>query len=128
MKLNKYQYAWIKKLKSGTTRKAKQTLFKSNRSCCLGVALEVCGLDKKKDFLGKTDLNSTETFKVLKLKSEEGFIDMNHVSEKWKNKIKDYNMLAGIFSLAGLNDETTMSHVEIGKFIDENREAVFKNE
>jgi hypothetical protein len=42
MRLNKYQRAWIAKLKSGTTKKAKMTLnHKNGCMCCLGVGIKV---------------------------------------------------------------------------------------
>jgi hypothetical protein len=120
MKLNKYQKAWIKKLQSGTTRKAKGQLFKSNRACCLGVALQTCGLDEKKFFIFETTLSGSETMSALNLRGEEGEFLYHKVSDKWKKIIGTEHG-----NLAGLNDNTKLSHVDIGNFINENREAVF---
>lgn len=117
---------WIKKLQSGTTRKAKGQLFKSNRACCLGVALSECNLDKKSDFIKAKSLLDTRILKFLNLRNEDGKIISERVKPKWRKllstMVKDGNT---VYSLAWINDKTTMSHVDIGNFINENREAVF---
>lgn len=131
MRLNKYQKKWIDKLLSGTTRKAKGQLFKHGRMCCLGVAAKECGLDKKHTINCKFNLAHTETLKALKLYDCNGFIFIKNVSKKWIKKLKLYpdlqdQILNKKIALVSLNDDTNMSHVEIGKFINENRKAVFK--
>lgn len=125
MKLNKFQYAWIKKLKSGTTRKTTGQLRKSNCFCCLGVGIKSCE--------PKTSINDYDG-------TLEGFVDVKNnlnidnvgtiltskISDKWKKKLKDSKITwYEAISLTVLNDETDMTHIDIGKFIDENREAVF---
>lgn len=117
-RLNKLQYAWIKKLKSGTTRKGTRVLRRSNTFCCLGVGAKVCNPKKPVDSIS---FLPDEFVTALGLKSDLGEFDPNKVSDKWLTKIRYFN------TLAELNDETSMSHIEIGKFIDENREAVFTN-
>lgn len=127
MRLNKYQKAWINKLISGTTRKAKGRLFKSNRACCLGVGLQVCGVDKKSDHIEDGSLIDCRlTTDALKI-NYEGTINLNLVSKKWKKQIleeTDFSDSDGL-SLAALNDYSNWSHVKIGQFINENRKAVF---
>lgn len=129
MRLNKYQKAWIAKLKSGETKKAKATLNHKNGSmCCLGVGIKVCGLEpmpptnltkRPSEVLNDEDLTYfPETLQALGLKIG-GAFDLYKVKKKWL-PIIDY-----CETLVGLNDNTTMSHVQIGQFIDENREAVF---
>lgn len=126
MKLNKYQLAWIKKLMSGTTRKAKNQLFKSNRACCLGVGLQVCGLDKKSDHINDGGLAECNLTKEALGIDEEGTFLIESISKKWKEEMFKENIPStNGYSLAGLNDYTNWSHVKIGKFINENRKALF---
>lgn len=127
MKLNQYQYAWIRKLVSGTTRKAKGRLFKSNRACCLGVGLMMCGLDGKKDHINHSDLfDCQSTIDALRLSDSEGSINKKEISSKWKLYLEEKGVnFDDYVTLATLNDSTNMSHTEIGNFINENRKAVF---
>lgn len=124
MKLNKYQKAWIDRLKSGKTRKAKKELADGKgRNCCLGVAINVCKLEKMKRSKDRDSEDLTDfpqTLKALNLNDHLGAIKSSKLNKKWKTRI-EFN------SLVSLNDHTDMSHKEIGEFIDQNREAVFKS-
>jgi len=140
LKLNKYQRAWIKALKSGETRKAVGAMIKSSGAmCCLGVAIKtmqplslklcesqnVCTLDK---------LYFPDVYKNLSLRDGEGAFVMGVVKPKWI-KIIDETTIPQYLgengrprSLTQLNDHTSLTHVQIGEFIDQNREAVFLEE
>lgn len=126
MKLNKYQKAWIEKLLSGTTRKAKGKLFKSNRMCCLGVAESVCKFHGRQ-FLDKLGGLTEETMKELKLRDSLGSFLLINLSKKWKNILLKHEINANSLSLAWVNDTTTLSHVQLGQMINENRKAFFKS-
>lgn len=141
MKLNKYQYAWIRKLKSGETIKAKERLFGRTKkhNCCLGVGARVCNeLEPSAEELhirchsNYGTLNGfRETMDRLNLRDDCGTTDWKKVSMKWQRKIeKRFTSSSGygwhsMTALADINDFTDLSHREIGCFIDENREAVF---
>lgn len=136
MKLNKYQRTWIKKLKSGTTKKAVGALAKNGGSkCCLGVGIatmsplswkvceaeEVCTLEYRR---------FPSEYRHLSINGEYGKFDIDKVKPKWRKIIEDSTLkneddLGYLYSLAGLNDLTSMTHAQIGEFIDQNREAVF---
>ena len=133
-RLNKYQKLWIDTLLSGKTRKCKDSLssLDGKSNCCLGVAIKVCGLEKlpslterSKSYLSENCSEETLkdfplTYKALKLKDESGFF-----SKESLKGITDDD-LPIMSDLTSLNDDTKMTHAEIGKFINENREAVFK--
>lgn len=133
IRLNKFQKAWVDRLLSGKTRKCKLQLADGEgRNCCLGVAANVCKLE---DIRGTDheheDLSCfVETMSVLKIKKN-GEYDESKVSEVWKEKLNDYYQKCEVRyfeidpSLMSLNDNTNMTHKEIGQFINENREAVF---
>ena len=133
MRLNKYQYAWIRRLKSGKTRKCKNELNDGKGSfCCLGVGINSCKLEK---ISSRTIFDRSEcldgheypqTYDKLNLKSEDGKFDWDKVSDKWKDILKEKGISKQQNFLIYLNDDTNMSHKTIGQFIDENREAVFK--
>lgn len=128
MRLNKYQKAWIAKLKSGETKKAKMMLNHRNGCmCCLGVGIKVCRLEpmpstgnnRPVGVVNDEDLTYfPETLRALGLKIG-GAFDITKVKKKWLPMIDDCE------TLVSLNDTTKMSHAQIGQFIDENREAVF---
>jgi len=126
VRLNKYQKAWIARLKSGKTRKAKYTLADGKGgNCCLGVAINACKLEKmpplESKLRGDEDLTRLpKTLKALNLNDPTGRIDLSKINPIWDEKIM-------CDSLIGLNDYTEMPHKEIGEFIDQNREAVFKS-
>ena len=139
MRLNKYQRAWIKALKSGETRKAVGAMIKRGGAlCCLGVGVKTIGTLSLKvcreNDVCTLDRNFFPTeYANLNLNGEYGKIDTSKLSKKTiaalsvlKKKNKDYVDDQSFFSLAGLNDYTKMTHVDIGNFIDKNREAVFK--
>lgn len=135
MELNEYQQKWIDTLQSGKTQKHRGTLKNSMQEayCCLGIGVCICE--------PKTKIKSTEsalelrpkTLEKLRLKSVGGQVQLNKVSKKWMNKIlKRFKMQNLRFlELTELNDgidneeQTSFSHQEIGKFIEENPEAVF---
>ena len=132
MKLNTFQKLWVDTLKSGKTRKMKDQMNSKNQSmCCLGVAVKVCELESlpsRKDerefsfglVLENEDLRDfPKTKKALKIHYN-GKFKLSAISPKWRKRI-------GVWSnLAELNDNTKLSHKEIGEFIDENRKAVFR--
>lgn len=120
MRLNKYQKAWIARLKSGKTRKAIGRLADGKGgNCCLGVGINTCKLEKMKPVGNSDDEDLTDypkTLAALKLNSPGGAIDYS--------KLKTWAFFG---TLVSINDLTNMSHKEIGEFIDQNREAVFKS-
>lgn len=128
MRLNKYQRAWIAMLKSGETKKARRMLNNKNGCmCCLGVGIKACGLEpmpstgnnRPPEVVNDEDLTFfPETLQALGLKIG-GAFDVSKVKKKWLPMIDDCE------TLVSLNDNTKMSHAQIGQFIDENREAVF---
>lgn len=126
MRLNKYQKAWIARLKSGKTRKAKATLADGKgRNCCLGVAINTCKLEKmpppESELREDEDLSCfPKTLKALRLNDSSGTIKLSNVKLEWLDKISGS-------SLIEINDNTEMSHKEIGEFIDQNRKAVFES-
>lgn len=136
MKLNKYQRAWIKKLKSGTTKKAIGALAKNGGSkCCLGVGIatmrplswKVCEAQEVYTLQHK---RFPYEYRNLSINGEYGELDINKIKPKWRKIIEDSILkneddLSYLYSLAGLNDLTSMTHAQIGEFIDQNREAVF---
>ena len=133
MRLNKFQKAWVDRLLSGKTRKCKLQLADGEgRNCCLGVAANVCKLETIKGTNhDNEDLKSFEkTLAALKIHFN-GLYDEDKISELWKEKLKDYYQKCEdqhfeiCPSLMSLNDNTNMTHKEIGQFINENREAVF---
>jgi hypothetical protein len=141
LKLNKHQRAWIKALKSGETRKAVGAMVKRGGSmCCLGVAVKTIGtlslkVCRDNDVCTLDPSFFPTEYANLNLNGEYGKIDTSRLSKKTiaalsalKKKNKDYVDDQSFFSLAGLNDCTKMSHVDIGNFIDKNREAVFLGE
>jgi len=128
MRLNKYQKAWIAKLKSGETKKAKTTLnHKNGCMCCLGVGIKICGLEpmpstnltkRPLEVINDEDITHfPKTRSALNLKIG-GAFDISRVKKKWLPIIDDCE------TLVGLNDCTSMSDAQIGQFIEENREAV----
>lgn len=125
MRLNKFQRRWINKLKSGTTRKAKNTLLQEGGSkCCLGVAISECGLEELKLGHIAVDIDSSHfpnTAAILRLQTSSGSYNPKLVKGKWAkdSRVKTY------CSLMSLNDDTNMTHKEIGEFIDANRELIF---
>lgn len=136
MKLNKWQYAWIKKLKSGKTRKTREKLESTEGGsyCCLGIGAMIC---EESNPHWRNDDNlfyCCDTLERLALRDEDGKIEWNLVSEKWKKILLEKGLMRtnSVLSLAGLNDGiwpakgiNGLTHKEIGQFIDENREAVF---
>lgn len=132
-RLNQYQYAWIRKLKSGTTRKCRGKLISKNSSryCCLGVGAAICE-DSRSHWREDVNLiDCRRTVNELCLHSVCGRIITRHVSDKWKRILDRHGIITDSSHLAveltQLNDDTHMSHKEIGRFIDENRKAVFTN-
>lgn len=131
MRLNKYQKLWIDRLKSGKTRKCQDELADGKGgNCCLGVAINVCGLEKMKPTGHRESENlddAPKTMEALKIEADGGF-DLDKLAPKWIERIEELNssMYPALDSLILLNDETSMTHKEIGQFIDENREAVFR--
>jgi hypothetical protein len=131
MRLNKYQKAWIKRLMSGRSRKYKRLLFGSypESNCCLGVAARVCkhmGLcEINADTLYPTNLDDVnlKIKQTLKI-NRHGKINEKLIKPKWIKFFKDRN-IDYFGNLINLNDDTNMSHREIGRFINENREAIF---
>lgn len=133
MRLNKFQKAWVDRLLSGKTRKCKLELADGNgRNCCLGVAVNICKLER----IASTDHSDEnlsyfiETMSALGV-GKNGEYDESKVSEPWKEKLNNYYQKCEDrhfeidSSLMSLNDNTNMTHKEIGQFINENREAVF---
>lgn len=138
MKLNKFQLAWINRLKSGKTKKSKGELIQNGGSmCCLGVAIKtmqplslkmcqdnnICTLDMK---------HFPEVYKNLCLRSDEGVLHVKMITPKWIKIIEEATDPAtfltsgtSLYSLTLINDNTSLTHVQIGEFIDQNREAVF---
>lgn len=122
-RLNKAQYKWIAELKSGKTKKHEGELANGHGGfCCLGVAAKLHGL-KTCNLKGEDDLEDFQEVKrSLLLRSEVGDFDIMKVSKTlstYTNKGRvDVNCLA-------LMNDHGWTHVEIGKFIDENRDAVF---
>jgi hypothetical protein len=121
MELTHIQRRWIERLKSGDKVKWKKLLREPNGGpgrCCLGVARDLMALDvvcREGDviLLGKEA-------KRLGLRSGDGefseVVLIETCSGPWKCR-----------TLAELNDETEMTHVEIGEWIDKNRRLVFVN-
>jgi hypothetical protein len=133
MRLNKFQKAWIDRLMSGKTRKCKMELADGRgRNCCLGVAVNVCKLERiaTTDHTDENLARFEETLSALKIEKD-GTFDTNKVSDEWIEKIAKYysqceeHLFEATDSLISLNDNTNMTHKEIGQFINENREAVF---
>lgn len=137
MKLNKYQRAWIKKLKSGTTKKAVGELIKNGGSmCCLGVgirsmqplSLKMC---QKTSVCTLEERYFPQVYANLSLRSSEGIFDVDKVMPKWIKIIdratdpQRIGEAGSPRSLTELNDYTSLTHAQIGEFIDQNREAVF---
>lgn len=127
MRLNKFQRAWIAKLKSGTSRKFKGALRDPERGayCCLGVACHLAGEPMHPDdvcLFGHPDVMNK-----LKLNSSMGQIDIDKVKPQWRSMLDltDHTGNKAEYSLASLNDYGQISHQKIGEFIDANREAVF---
>ncbi len=125
MRLNKFQREWIKKLRSGKTRKCVGDLANSSGGyCCLGVACRMADIPVIVLRYGDGSLSKMETVQEdLRLKSDVGRIDLSLVKPEWLERFKE----SGVDSLATMNDckSPRFTHEEIGKFIDENREAVF---
>jgi hypothetical protein len=92
--------------------------------CCLGVAVKVCGIEElpnrnEVEGLHNEDLDDFKlTGKAIGV-SGAGNIKKEYVKKKWLERIEPHT------SLVSLNDNSDMTHVEIGQFIDENRKAVF---
>ena len=130
MRLNKYQKLWIDTLKSGKTRKLKGAMNTTNQCmCCLGVAVKICGLEslpnrKKEGCLENEDLNDFPTTGAAMGIEGEGPIKMDLIKPKWRKKIEGI-VSGSTYCLVTLNDNSDMTHQEIGQFIDENRSAVF---
>ena len=129
MRLNKYQKAWIARLKSGKTRKCINALNDGEgRHCCLGVAINTCKLERIERISSRSleDLyDYKKTLESLNLRDGEGHFLVDKISEKWKQVLENQESKEGLDSLIRLNDYTKLSHRQIGEFIDENREAVF---
>lgn len=132
MKLNEYQQAWIDRLMSGKTRKCRLELSDGKGNCCLGVAIKVCKLETIRN-TPHQDENLRpfkQTKKALNLEKA-GTFKKSKLSKKWLKKLeekyknKNHAFLQKNSTLIDLNDIIDMSHKEIGKFINENREAVF---
>jgi hypothetical protein len=123
-RLNKTQREWIAKLKSGKTKKATEQLADGEgRFCCLGVGARVCGVPTKK-MKGLADLEEfPEVMAKLGLRSDSGHIDSSKIVESIEGFSKTTNVYG--YRLASLNDNG-WTHVEIGNFIDANRDAVFR--
>lgn len=131
MRLNKFQKAWIAKLKSGKSRKFKGALRDPERGayCCLGVA---CKLAEDTISLYDLDLSNHNLVKNgLKLSSDQGDINIDKVKPEWLYLFEYVNSSIIKFdnrrTLAELNDHGQVSHKKIGEFIDANRNAVFKS-
>ncbi len=137
VRLNKFQLAWIKKLKSGTTRKAKGELIKNGGSmCCLGVAIKTMQplslkLCENAHVTSLDKMFFPDVYKNLSLRDAQGGFEEDIVKPKWIRIIDEatvpnhVGVMARPRSLAQLNDNTSLTHVQIGEFIDQNREAVF---
>jgi hypothetical protein len=131
MRLNKYQKAWIKRLMSGRSRKYKGLLFGSysESNCCLGVAARVCvnmnlcKMEEKISHPNNLDDVNLKIKQTLKI-NRYGKINEKLIKPKWIKFFKDRN-IDYFGNLINLNDDTNMSHREIGRFINENREAIF---
>jgi hypothetical protein len=138
VKLNKYQRTWINRLKSGETKKAKGELIKNGGSmCCLGVAIKTMqplSLKMCQDNnICTLNMNYfPEVYKNLCLRSDEGVLHVKMIKPKWIKIIEEATDRAtlltsgtSLYSLTLINDNTSLTHVQIGEFIDQNREAVF---
>jgi hypothetical protein len=150
LRLWKNEKIWLDKLLSGTTRKTTGNLAHRGCFCCLGVAAWLIEEDddwryEEPDTTGyrdkSSDLDTCPTVKQkTRLKGRYGVINWGKVSgrEKWRQIFLQNSMEVWFrkrmmstnpsITLADINDGTTMSHKEIGQFIDENREAVFCKE
>ncbi len=143
MKLNKYQKAGIKALKTRKTKKHMGRMGQSEKGramCCLGVFCKIVCKDDDYDYRF-ANLNACDlTMGQMDLHSPDGFIRLGKVSDKWKKKLAkrldlDYPITITYLSLVELNDglsdgsdlseESSFSHPEIGQFMEDNPEAVF---
>ena len=113
-KLGPKQKKWIKALKSGKFKKAKNDLEVDGGYCCLGVAN--CVLDLGEDTSKYTSL--AKTHKKLGLYDECGEIHNEYNGYQFPRGTKTYN------SLADMNDKD-ISHKKIAEFIETNPELVF---
>lgn len=122
MRLNKYEKEWIERLMSGKSVKHKGKLFSPNKNsnCCLGVAARVCGVDGKDKYVASLS-NYPDVTNKIRINNS-GRIDMSRVKQKWK---KYFDSKGINYNLISLNDDTNMTHKQIGEFINENRSAVF---
>ena len=146
MKLNKYQKAGIKALKTRKTKKHMGSLGKSENSralCCLGVFCKTVCKDDDYDYSYSNLTRTDHTMSLMDLYSPDGFIRLGKVSDKWKKKLAkrldlDYPITITYLSLVELNDgvsddddddnreERSFTHPEIGQFMEDNPEAVFR--
>lgn len=129
MRLNKYEKEWIARLMSGKSVKHKTKLFGPNKNsnCCLGVAARVCndaGLCEINQNPYASDLHDVDEIVNKKIRVKfNGVIDTTKINKKWLSYFIKHDYI--YTSLVDLNDETNMTHKEIGQFINENRKAVF---
>lgn len=113
-KLGKLQKIWIKALKSGKFKKAKDYLEIDGGYCCLGVANCVLKLGENV----KKHSGLVSTYKKLGLYDALGVIDNGYSKYQFPRGTKSYN------SLADMNDKN-ISHKKIAEFIETNPELVF---
>ena len=111
---------WIKRLLSGLTKKTKGALVNKDGMCCLGVELECQGVpvkstEKQKWFDGYKSLVAHPNPDSLGIKSPCGGFSHGLM---WNNEY--------FYDLANLNDTSEATHVDIGQFIIENQEHIFK--
>lgn len=125
MKLNKFQKLWIDTLKSGKTRKLKGKMNTLNQCmCCLGVAVKVCSLEKLPNRRVEVELDNEDLEDFILTAEAIGVYDCGRIKTEYVNK-KWFKRIGPHESLVSLNDNTDMTHQEIGQFIDENRKAIF---
>jgi hypothetical protein len=106
------QEKWLQALESGAYRQCQQMLRMTdsagcNRYCCLGVAVEVCGLQETSE----CDLG--DSYEALMLRSKSGDVLLPHKAER--------------STLIGLNDGLEWSFAQIAAFIRANPWQVFTN-
>ena len=132
------QRKWIDALKSGKYKKTRGTLMNLTKKnepkgyCCLGVYCFISNqkwrVGNSKAIFGKyqdTELNNTQTRKLKLYSSLGGLLTDVSFKKRKLGRNKDYSFNA----LAEINDseDITMSLVDIGKWIEANPHAVFKN-
>ncbi len=122
-KFTPFQKAWInaliaQKYKKGRGRLTQVLKNGSLKCCCLGVACELAPkfgvklkvevIEDRKQYNGHSGLLSTGIVKILKLRDSEGLFGERE-------------------SLVSLNDNDRKTHKQIGEFILNNPDKVFKS-